>query len=138
MPQSSFTPKPLGSLNRVVSKSSPEFCKSAGLTDSKKVDVKVLTLGKGDGATSLKLMQIEGESAKSDNDYINSTLGFSYLTIVVKSTDAALARLEKAGVKPVADGPITLPENINPDLALTIVRDPDGNLIELIGPNPTK
>ena len=117
---------------------SPEFCKSAGLTDSKKVDVKVLTLGKGDGATSLKLMQIEGESAKSDNDYINSTLGFSYLTIVVKSTDAALARLEKAGVKPVADGPITLPENINPDLALTIVRDPDGNLIELIGPNPTK
>jgi len=117
---------------------SPEFAKESGLTDSKQLKVKVLNLGKGEGATGLKLMQIDGESAKPANDYINTTLGFSYITIVVKSTDDALARLEKAGVKPIANCPVTLPENINPDLALTIVRDPDGNLIELIGPKPTK
>jgi catechol 2,3-dioxygenase-like lactoylglutathione lyase family enzyme len=117
---------------------SPEFAKESGLTDSKKLNVKIMKLGEGAGATGMKLMQVEGNSAKPNNEYINSTLGFSYLTIVVKSTDAALARLEKAGVKPIANGPVTLPENINPDLALTIVRDPDGNLIELIGPNPTK
>ncbi len=117
---------------------SPEFATESGLTNNKKLEVKVLTLGEGPGATGLKLMQVEGESAKPKNEYINTSLGFSYITIVVKSTDAAMARLKKSGVKPVAQGPVTLPKEINPDLALTIVRDPDGNFIELIGPNPTK
>ena len=112
------------------------FAKDSGLTDSKKLDIRVLTLGKGAGATKLKLMQVEGESKKSDNTHINSQLGFSYITIVVKSTDEALARLAKAGVKPIAKGPVTLPENLNPALSLTIVRDPDGNFVELVGPKP--
>ena len=76
-------------------------------------------------------MQVKGESKKSDQSYINSTLGFSYLTIFVKSTDVALERLKKAGVKPIAKGPATLPANLDPKLSLTIVRDPDGNVIEL-------
>ena len=54
------------------------------------------------------------------------------------STDDALARLQKAGVKPIAEGPAILPKNLNRDLSLTIVRDPDGNLVELVGPKPTK
>ena len=114
------------------------FATESGLTDNKKLDIRVLVLGEGAGATKLKLMKVEGESKKSDNTYINSQLGFSYLTIVVKSTDKALARLSKAGVKPIAKGPVALPENLNPALSLTIVRDPDGNLVELVGPKPSK
>ena len=116
----------------------PEFAKDSGLTDNKKLEVKILTLGDGAGATGLKLMQVEGQSAKAKNDYINTTLGFSYITIMVTSTDAAVERLAKAGVKPIAKGPVTLPDSLDPSLALTIVRDPDGNLIELVGPKPKK
>ena len=114
-----------------------DFATDSGLTEGKKLDIRVLVLGEGEGATKLKLMQIKGGgNKKADHKHIDSTLGFSYLTIVVKSTDDALARLVKAKVKPIAEGPVTLPENLNPALSLTIVRDPDGNLVELVGPKP--
>lgn len=116
-----------------------DFATESGLTANKKLDIRVLTLGEGPGATKLKLMQIEGGgNKKADHAHIDTTLGFSYITIVVKSTDDALARLTKAGVKPIADGPVVLPANLDPALSLTIVRDPDGNLVELVGPKPTK
>jgi len=112
------------------------FATTAGLTNQKSLDIKVLTLGDGAGATKLKLMQIGTGSKKASNDFIDTTLGFSYITVIVKSTDAAMARLKQAGVKPIAKGPATLPTNLDPSLALTIVRDPDGNFIELVGPKP--
>ncbi|MGI9240139.1 MAG: VOC family protein [Verrucomicrobiales bacterium] len=116
-----------------------DFAKESGLTDSKKLDIRVLVLGEGEGATQLKLMQIKGGgNKKPDHTHIDSTLGLSYITVIVKSSDDALARLAKAGVKPIANGPATLPESLNPALALTIVRDPDGNFVELVGPKPTK
>lgn len=115
-----------------------DFAKDAGLTDSKALDIKVLTLGggKGEEATKLKLMQVKGSGGKVDEAHIDSTLGFSYITVFVKSTDVALARLAKAGVKPIAKGPATLPSTLDPSLSLTIVRDPDGNFVELVGPKP--
>ena len=81
-------------------------------------------------------MQVEGGSAKPANDHINTSLGFSYLTIFVKRTDVALARLKKQGVKTIGKEPVALATN--PNLVLMIVRDPDGNFVELIGPKPTK
>ena len=107
-----------------------EFAAEAGLTD-KPLDVKVLTLAGDQGKTQLKLMQIEGDSAKQKNDQINTTLGFSYITVFVKSTKAAMQRLKKANVKPLAKGPAKIP---NTELVLIVVRDPDGNMIELLGP----
>jgi hypothetical protein len=41
-------------------------------------------------------------------------------------------------VKPVAKSPIALPDHLAKGLHLTCVRDPDGNLIELIGPRPPR
>lgn len=109
-----------------------DFAKQAGLTDSKELNIKVFQLGEGEGATSLKLMEIKDvDSAKVDHSYIHSSLGYSYLTIYITSTDAALKRLEEHGVKPIADCPVAIGGG---DLFLTIVRDPDGNMIELIGP----
>ena len=107
----------------------------AGLTDGKPLAVRVLVLGEGDGATKLKLMQIAGTAPrKGDNEFIHSHTGFRYLTIFVADTDAALARLAKAGVKPLAKSPVAIPESIATGLFLTCVKDPDGNLVELIGP----
>jgi hypothetical protein len=45
-----------------------------------------------------------------------------------------MEQLKKAGVKPIAKTPIMIPETIAKDLYLTIVQDPDGNLVELVGP----
>lgn len=112
-----------------------DFCADAGLTDHQKLDIRVLVLEDGESATRLKLMEVPGVKSKpSDNAFIHSQLGYSYLTIYVTDGDAALARLKKAGVKPLAKGPISLPPDLRPELALMVVRDPDGNLIELIGP----
>lgn len=113
------------------------FSADAGLTDGAPLDIKVLTLGDDASATKIKLMQVKGTkkpAAKSDNQYIHSQLGFSYLTIYVTDMNASVARLEKAGVKPIAKTPIAIPADIADGMYLTIIRDPDGNLIELVGP----
>jgi catechol 2,3-dioxygenase-like lactoylglutathione lyase family enzyme len=108
---------------------------AAGLTDTKPLDIRVLVLGDGESATKLKLMQVAGTTPRpGDNEFIHSHTGFRYLTIMVADTDAALARLAKLGVKPVAKSPVALPDHLGKGLFLTCVRDPDGNLVELIGP----
>jgi len=107
----------------------------AGLTDGKPLSVRVLVLGDGDTATKLKLMSVVGTAPRTgDNEFIHSHTGFRYLTIMVDDTNAALARLEKIGVKPLARSPVAIPETIGKGLFLTCVRDPDGNIVELIAP----
>ena len=107
----------------------------AGLTDGKPLNVRVLVLGEGDSATKLKLMSVAGTTPRTgDNEFIHSHTGFRYLTIIVDDTNAALARLAKIGVKPLAQSPVAIPETIAKGLFLTCVRDPDGNIVELIAP----
>ena len=111
----------------------------AGLTDSKPLTVRVLVLGEGEHATKFKLMQVADTAPRpGDNEFIHSHTGLRYLTIMVADTDAALARLAKLGVKPVAKSPIALPDHLAKGMHLTCVRDPDGNLVELIGPRPAR
>ena len=55
---------------------------------------------------------------------------------MVADTKAALDRLAKNDVKPIAKGPVSLPESLAPQtIFLTCVRDPDGNILELLGPS---
>jgi lactoylglutathione lyase len=112
-----------------------QLAADAGLTDGKPLSIRVLVLGDGDDATKLKLMQVADTSPRTgDTEFIHSHTGFRYLTIFVDDTDAALARLERLGVKPIAKTPVALPGSLAPGMHLTCVRDPDGNLVELIGP----
>ena len=48
---------------------------------------------------------------------------------------AATKRLEANGVKPLAKGPVPLPEGFPEGVFLTVVKDPDGNFVELVGPS---
>ncbi|MGD9720960.1 MAG: VOC family protein [Pirellulales bacterium] len=111
-----------------------DYAADAGLTDHKPLEIRVLVLGNDESATKLKLMSVPGASKKNDNGFIHSELGYRYLTIFVADADAAHARLKKAGVKPLAKGPLPLPAGFPAGMSLAVVRDPDGNLIELIGP----
>jgi catechol 2,3-dioxygenase-like lactoylglutathione lyase family enzyme len=101
-----------------------------GLTDSKPFQVRVFALGKEPTATKLKIMEIPGAGSKPvDNKYIGSSLGFSYLTILVSDLGQALERLKQHGVAPVKE-----PYSLGGNSCLILVKDPDGNIIELIGP----
>lgn len=113
---------------------SAEFCADAGLTDKKELNIRVFTLGDEPSATKLKLMTAAGvKTRKSDNDFVHSQTGFRYLSIYVTDGAAAMERLRKAGVKPLGKAPVAIPGNAD-GLSLAVVRDPDGNLVELIGP----
>ncbi len=114
---------------------SADLAAAAGLTDSKPLSIRVLVLGEGPEATKLKLMQVAGTSPRTgDTDFIHSHTGFRYLTIMVADTGEAVERLAKRGAKPLAKSPFALPESLAPGMHLTCVRDPDGNIVELVGP----
>ena len=103
----------------------------SGLTDHQAFQVRVLVLGDEPGATKIKIMEFpKAPGKKVDHHYIHSSLGFSYLTIFGADTTAAVERAEQAGVTPVK-APYQLGGG---NMYLTLVRDPDGNIIELVGP----
>lgn len=113
----------------------PQFAVDSGLANKLELDVHVLVLGKGETATKLKLMQFKSSpGARVDNAYIHSSYGYRYLTIAVKNLNAAVEAAGKAGAKPIAKCPVPLPEGFPAGLALANYRDPDGNLVELVGP----
>jgi len=113
------------------------YATRVGLTDNKPLDVTVLVLGEGEGVTNLKLMQVaDTESETAANGFIHSTLGFSYITVHVTSTEDALKRLKAAKAETVAESPLPIPGA--EQVTLTVLRDPDGNLVELVGPSVPK
>ena len=113
-----------------------DFGKSVGLSDNLPFTVHVMQLGEGPDATQVKLMEFEGtRPRRPDNSYLHSTYGIRYLTLYVNDVTAAVERASKAGVKPVAEGAREIPAELAPGgLGFALVRDPDGNAIELVGP----
>lgn len=106
-----------------------------GLTDSKLVKMRVLMLEEEENATKLKLIKVpSARSEEGDNRFIHSQLGFRYITIFVNDMKETLSRLKKAGVALATKKLIIFPKELEQDVYLAIVRDPDGNLIELVGP----
>ena len=105
---------------------------SFGLTDNQPVVVRRFVLADVKDAPSLKLMAFpDAPGAKPDQRFIHSTLGFSYLTLFVNDMDAAVDRAKKAEVKLLGQ----TPAKIGGSNFLTVIKDPDGNFIELIGPS---
>jgi len=103
----------------------------SGLTDYLAFHVRVLVLGEETNATQIKLMEFpRAPGKKVDNQFIHSSLGYSYLTILVSDMTAAVERARKAGAIPVKK-PYLLPK---PNKYLTLFKDPDGNIVELLEP----
>lgn len=110
-----------------------EMGEKSGLTDKgKPFSVRIFQLGDGEAATNVKIMQFAGtKSQQTDTSFIHSTLGIRYLTLYVDDINSAVARARQAGTSVLAQGPY----QISPDgVYLALIRDPDGNPIELIGP----
>tara|TARA_B100000029_G_scaffold198914_1_gene197251 strand:- start:10655 stop:11197 length:543 start_codon:yes stop_codon:yes gene_type:complete len=111
---------------------SKEIAKRFGLTDGDPLNVRVFVLGDAPNSAKLKIMSFPSKQVKkSSQKFINSTLGFSYLTIFVEDMTDSLNRLKKAEVKLLGETPALLPDGIR---YITVFKDPDGNYFELIGP----
>ena len=111
-----------------------EVTGDAGLLNYKKVKIHVMKLGAEDTATSVKLMQTGGTHKKQDQTYIDSSYGMSYQTIFVKDMTPVLKTVKENNIKVLAKGPVDLtPVGFAPNY-LVCVRDPDGNVIEFVGP----
>ncbi len=130
-----FYKNALGLKERDPFEVTPAMGRDSGLSDNLAFKVYPMVLEDDETATNVKLMQFKDAPGKKvDQSFIHSSLGVSYLTIYVKDTTAALARAKAYGVEPIAKGPIALPEGFPKGIYLTLLRDPDGNLIELVGP----
>jgi catechol 2,3-dioxygenase-like lactoylglutathione lyase family enzyme len=109
---------------------SAEMGGGSGLTDNQPFKVRVFVLGDEPIATKIKLMQFpDAPGKKVDHQFIHSSLGYSYLTIFVSDTAASVERAKKAGVVIVKE-----PYQLGGNNYLTLVKDPDGNIIEFVGP----
>lgn len=109
---------------------SAEMGDGSGLTDNQPFHVRVFVLGDEPTVTKIKLMQFpDAQGKKVDNQFIHSSLGFSYLTIWVSDTTASVERARKAGAHVVK-----IPYHLGGNNYLTLVKDLDGNIIEFVGP----
>ena len=112
---------------------SAEVAGDSGLTDYKKFTADVMAIGDGKNATKIKLIEIpDAPGARQDTRFIHSTYGPSYLTLHVDDVDAILEMAAKEGVKPLKKGPT----KVGGEIYIALLRDPDGNFIELVGPRP--
>jgi lactoylglutathione lyase len=109
---------------------SPQLAGDSGLTNNHAFKVRVFVLADEPTATRLKLMEVpDAAPKKTDQLYISSSLGFSYLTVHVADMKAAVAQAKAAGVSPVK-----APYQLGGNNYLTLLKDPDGNIVELVGP----
>jgi lactoylglutathione lyase len=112
----------------------PELGKKIGLVDGHPVEVRVFKLTEGEQATSIKVLSFpKAGGKKADQAFIHSTLGMRYLTLYVKDMSRSLERLKAAKVQTLGETPLDL----GGGTYITVVRDPDGNFVELIGPMKT-
>ncbi len=113
-----------------------KFPKNVGLTDGTALNIHVLTLGDAETATKLKLMQVNGKKNTKTikQNFIHTTAGFSYITIFVNDVDLVIKNALKNGYKPYAKSPQILPNGLPQELCLLILKDPDGNFVEIVGP----
>ncbi len=127
-------------LKEVESMSVPgDFAGRIGLSNKLPFKVRVFVIGEGDKATKLKLMQFPtAPGARVDQTFIHSSYGFRYLTLFVKDIDASVEQAAKHGAKPIGDGVVGLPEGFPAGIFIAVLRDPDGNFVELVGPKAGK
>lgn len=105
-----------------------EKAKRMGFSKGEKFDIKVFKLENTENATELKLMSFHKKTNLSKQKYLPDENGIRYLTILVKSLQPILERIEKNNIKKLGQTPIMLDEKRK----FVLIQDPDGNFIEFI------
>lgn len=106
------------------------FSKISGLTGGIAFHVDVLKLQDSPDANQWKLMSFKREGSHPMPKFIQDDTGMQYITINVNSLEPFLERVRKHHVKLLGETPVPLGEKDH----FVLVQDPDGTIIELIGP----
>lgn len=106
-----------------------DLCRQAGINDGKDIRVAVFLIGGGPEATRLKLIG-SPDARKGTAGLLGEVLGVRYLTLHVKDLGAVVERLKARSIPLVAKCPVALPGGAG----IAFVKDPDGNLVEFVGP----
>ncbi len=104
--------------------------KELGLSNGNRFDVKVLKLENSENAPEWKLMSFGKKATHPKQNYVPDDTGMQYITIFVKSMKPILERIKQHNVKTLGITPTKLDETRQ----FVAIQDPDGNFIELIGP----
>ena len=104
--------------------------KELGLSNGNSFDVKVLKLEDSENAPEWKLMSFGKKATHPKQAYVPDDTGIQYITIFVKSMKPLLERINAHGVKILSK----VPSMLNETNHFVLIQDPDGNFIELIGP----
>jgi catechol 2,3-dioxygenase-like lactoylglutathione lyase family enzyme len=82
------------------------------------------------GASVLKILQFDLDPAESSPEGpVSEATGMRYITVGVDDLEECLERCDAANVQ--VELPLTA---LGADLVIAFVRDPDRNLVELVGP----
>jgi catechol 2,3-dioxygenase-like lactoylglutathione lyase family enzyme len=107
-----------------------DFGKISGLTGGLAFHVDVLKLQDSPEANQWKLMSFKKEGTHPMPRFIQDDTGVQYITINVVSLEPVLKRIAAHHVKLLGDTPVPLNDTDH----FVLVQDPDGTIIELIGP----
>ena len=109
-----------------------DFATRSGLTGGPPFEVTTLKLEDETEATQWKLMSFGKDAPDPLPRYVQDIVGMRYITINVNDLSPFLKRIKKHKVELLGDTPIPL--GSSGESHFVMVSDPDGILIELIGP----
>ena len=109
-----------------------DFAKKSGLTGGLPIKVVILKLEDKPEATQWKLMSFGKEAPDQLPRFVQDIVGMSFITINVTNLNPFLERINEHGVKLLGETPVPL--GSSGEMHFVLVSDPDGTLIELIGP----
>ncbi|PID93307.1 MAG: glyoxalase [Bacteroidetes bacterium] len=101
-----------------------------GLSNGKAFDVRVLKTRDSDDASQWKIMSFKNKSKVCKEETVPDANGLRYITLFVESMTPVVENCKKHKVDFLGKTPSTL----NEVLHFILIRDPDGNFIEVIGP----
>lgn len=104
--------------------------KRTGLTDGVPVKITVLKLGDSKTATEWKLMSFGKPASHPKQKHLQDDTGMQYITLHVKALKPILERIKANDVKLLGETPFLM----GGTTYFTLVQDPDGTFVELIGP----
>lgn len=110
-----------------------EFGKKLGIFDDfgPSIAVRVFSLGEKEQAVKVKVLPLPNAGQKKSNSpFVDSSSGFRFLTFYVNDMALTLKRLKAAKVKTLGATPF----DMGGGRYIVVVRDPDDNVFELIGP----
>lgn len=106
-----------------------ENAKELGLSDGRRLDVKILKLENSERANEWKLMSFEKEASHPKQKYIHDDNGMQYITLFVKDINPFISRIKSHSVKILSNEPSVLDDGRK----FVLIQDPEGTFIEIIG-----